>query len=81
MASDIEQIRDTAGDYRKWALAARAKYIALRLRQDPEIKKLYTRLVKSLAKLPMPSTCGPDTEDNELLKEQATLLADELANC
>lgn len=82
MASDIEQIRDTAGDYRKWALAARAKYIALRLRQDPEIKKLYTRLVKSLAKklasMPVNLRARHLKIIEQLLKEQATLLADEL---
>jgi len=39
--SEVEQIKAAAGEYRKWALEARKKYIKLRLLQDPEIRKLY----------------------------------------
>jgi len=38
MSREIEEIKDAAGAYRKWALEARKKYIELRLRQDPEMR-------------------------------------------
>jgi hypothetical protein len=45
----VEAIKETAGDYKKWALEARKKYIDLRLRQDPEIRGLYLRAADRVA--------------------------------
>lgn len=50
MSREIEEIKDAAGAYRKWALEARKKYIELRLRQDPEIRGLYIRAADRVAK-------------------------------
>lgn len=50
MSREIEEIKNAAGEYRKWALEARKKYIELRLRQDPEIRSLYIRAVDRIAK-------------------------------
>lgn len=50
MSREVEEIKDAAGDYRKWALEARKKYIELRLRQDPEIRRLYIRAADRVAK-------------------------------
>ena len=50
MAREIDEIKDAAGAYRKWALEARKKYIELRLRQDPEIRGLYIRAADRVAK-------------------------------
>ena len=49
MPREIDEIKDAAGAYRKWALEARKKYIELRLRQDPEIRGLYIRAADRVA--------------------------------
>jgi mRNA-degrading endonuclease HigB of HigAB toxin-antitoxin module len=46
----IKEIQDAAGDYGKWALEARKQYIDLRLKQDLEIRRLYQRAIKNIAK-------------------------------
>jgi hypothetical protein len=46
----IKEIQDAAGEYGKWALEARKQYIDLRLKQDLEIRKLYQRAIKNIAK-------------------------------
>ena len=50
MSREMDEIKDAAGVYRKWALEARKKYIELRLRQDPEIRGLYIRAADRVAK-------------------------------
>lgn len=50
MAREIDEIKDAAGAYRRWALEARKKYIDLRLRQDPEIRGLYIRAADMVAR-------------------------------
>ena len=50
MTREIDEIKNAAGAYRKWALEARKKYIELRLRQDPEIRGLYIRAADRVAK-------------------------------
>ena len=50
MPREIDEIKDAAGAYRKWALEARKKYIELRLRQDPEIRSLYIRAADRVAR-------------------------------
>lgn len=50
MAKEIVEIKKAAGDYQKWALAARKQYIQLRLRQDKEIVGLYIRSADRIAK-------------------------------
>lgn len=50
MAREIDEIKEAAGEYRRWALEARKKYIDLRLRQDPEIRGLYIRAADRVAK-------------------------------
>lgn len=50
MAREIDEIKDAAGAYRRWALEARKKYIELRLKQDPEIRGLYIRAAERVAK-------------------------------
>lgn len=50
MTREIDEIKDAAGAYRKWALEARKKYIELRLRQDPEIRGLYIRAADRVAR-------------------------------
>ena len=50
MNREIEELKETAGDYKRWALEARKKYIELRLRQDKEIRALYIRAADSVAK-------------------------------
>lgn len=47
---EIEQLKDAAGAYQRWALEARKKYVDLRLRQDPEIRGLYIRSADRVAK-------------------------------
>ncbi len=49
MSREIEEIKDAAGAYRKWALGARKKYIELTLRQDLEIRGLYIRAADRVA--------------------------------
>lgn len=48
--SEIDEIKDAAGAYRRWALEARKKYVELRLRQDPEIRGLYIRAADRVAR-------------------------------
>jgi len=48
--SEVEQIKAAAGEYLKWALEARKKYIKLRLLQDPEIRKLYEQAADKVAR-------------------------------
>ena len=50
MSREINEIKDAAGAYRKWALEARKQYINLRLRQDPEIRALYIRSADRVAR-------------------------------
>ena len=50
MSREIEEIKDAAGAYRKWALEARKKYIDLRLKQDLEIRGLYIRAADRVAR-------------------------------
>ena len=82
MTTEIQQLKATAGPYRKWALKARKSYINLRLRQDPQIQKLYARLVKRLAKkltgMPANLQARHLKIIDQLLKEQAGLLSAEL---
>lgn len=47
--NDIDQIKQTAGPYSKEALEGRQKFLDLRLRQDPEIVKIFTRAADRLA--------------------------------
>lgn len=46
---EIDQTRSAAGAYIRFALEARKKFIAIRERQDPEIRNLYMRLVDRVA--------------------------------
>jgi NAD+--asparagine ADP-ribosyltransferase len=50
MSREIDEIKKAAGAYRRWALEARKKYIALRQRQDPEIRGLYIRSADRVGK-------------------------------
>lgn len=50
MSREIDEIKDAAGAYCRWALEARKKYIELRLRQDPEIRGLYIRSADRVAR-------------------------------
>lgn len=45
----VEEIKRAAGEYGRWALEARKKYVDLRLRQDPAIRKLYLRAADRIA--------------------------------
>jgi len=80
--SDIDEIKDAAGAYKKWALEARKSYIDLRLRQDPAIRSMYASLVKRLAKkltgMPANLQARHLKIIDQLLKEQAGLLSAEL---
>ncbi len=49
MSREIEELKDAAGDYKRWALEARKKHIELRLRQNPEIRGLYIRAADRVA--------------------------------
>ncbi|MBV4447448.1 hypothetical protein KM799_12620 [Clostridium tyrobutyricum] len=49
MSEEIDDLKTTAGDYKTWALQARKKYIDLRLNNETEIRKLYTRLVNDIS--------------------------------
>lgn len=46
---EISQTKEAAGAYTRFALEARKKYIAIRERQDPEIRTLYIRLADRVA--------------------------------
>lgn len=46
----LRQLKLTVGPYFQWALAARKKYIELRLRQDQEVRGIYIRAADKLAK-------------------------------
>lgn len=50
MAREIDEIKEAAGEYRRWAMEARKQYINLRLRQDPEIRGLYIRAADRVAR-------------------------------
>lgn len=50
MMREVDQLKDAAGAYRRWALEARCDYIKLRLRQDLEIRNLYIRAANNIAK-------------------------------
>ncbi len=50
MSREIDELKNIAGDYRRWALEARRDYIKLRLRQDLEIRALYVRAADNVAK-------------------------------
>lgn len=45
----LASIKEAAGEYEKWALEARKKYVELRLRQDPAIRGLYIRAADRVA--------------------------------
>ena len=47
--SDIGDIKNAAGEYRKWALMARKKYLLLRQKQDLEISAMYDAAIKAIA--------------------------------
>lgn len=47
---EIEQIKRVAGPYATEALQARKAFLELRLKQDPEIRKLFVRAADSIAK-------------------------------
>lgn len=47
--SEINQIRQITGAYAPEALKARQAWLELRLRQDPEVRKLFTRLADQIA--------------------------------
>ncbi|ACV64897.1 hypothetical protein Dtox_4230 [Desulfofarcimen acetoxidans DSM 771] len=49
MADEITQTKDAAGAYVRFALEARKKFIAIRERQDPQIRSLYIRLADRVA--------------------------------
>jgi len=46
---EINQTKDAAGAYSRFAFEARKKFIAIRERQDPEIRNLYVRLADRVA--------------------------------
>lgn len=46
----LRQLLKTAGPYAKWALAARKKYINLRLGQDQEVRRIYIRAADKVAR-------------------------------
>lgn len=46
----VRELREASGEYGIWALQARQDYIKLRLRQDPEIRKLYLKAAQNIAK-------------------------------
>ncbi len=50
MSREIDELKNTAGEYRRWALEARREYINLRLRQDVEIRALYIRTADNIAR-------------------------------
>lgn len=47
--SEIEQIRSVAGPYAREALEARKAFLELRLRQDPEVRKIFVRVADEIA--------------------------------
>ncbi len=46
----IQEMREASGEYAKWALEARKGYIDLRLKQDPEIRRLYLRAAQNISR-------------------------------
>lgn len=46
----LRQLMRTAGPYLQWALAARKKYIDLRLGQDQEVRRIYIRAADKVAR-------------------------------
>ncbi len=84
---EIDEIKDAAGEYRKWALEARKQYIDLRLKQDKEIRQLYNRAADRVAaeirrlSLKSPSSYLRKRQLEELetaLRQEAERLSDEL---
>ncbi|NSW90225.1 MAG: hypothetical protein HPY74_06020 [Firmicutes bacterium] len=49
MSDEIDKLKDAAGEYKKYALEARKKFINIRHVQDIEIKSLYIRLAERVA--------------------------------
>ncbi|MFF2887009.1 retron-type reverse transcriptase [Paenibacillus sp. NPDC057967] len=47
--TEIEEIRRVTGDYASEALKARQAWLELRLKQDPEIRKLFVRVADGIA--------------------------------
>jgi hypothetical protein len=47
--TEIEQIRSVAGAYAREALEARKAFLELRLRQDPEVRRIFIRLADDIA--------------------------------
>lgn len=48
-SKDIEGIKKAAGEYAKEALEARSMFLSLRLRQDPEVRKIFVRAADRIA--------------------------------
>lgn len=61
-SSEIEQIKRVTGPYAAEALKARKAFLALRLRQDPEVRKLFTRLADEIAGTLRQGGSGPAEE-------------------
>lgn len=49
MSKEIDTLKAIVGDYKKWALQARKRFIDLRLQQDLEIRQLYVKLTKNIS--------------------------------
>lgn len=45
----VRELKEASGEYARWALQARKEYITLRLKQDPEIRRLYLRSAQTIA--------------------------------
>jgi hypothetical protein len=82
MSNDITEIKSTSQAYKTWALEARAKFISLRLKQDPSIRALYTRLIRTIAKklstMPAQLRSRHIKLIEQLIKEQSGVLTAEL---
>lgn len=59
---EINQIKRITGEYAPEALKARQAWLELRLRQDPEVRKLFTRLADEIADTLRPGGSGPAEE-------------------
>lgn len=49
MSKEIDTLKAIAGEYKKWALQARKRFIDLRLQQDLDIRQLYIKLTKNIS--------------------------------
>lgn len=80
MARDeIEEIKAAAGEYAELAIAARRSFLELRVKQDPEIRKVLTRAASQIAAMLRRS--GSSLVSDRLLsavKEQLTAMASSL---